>query len=285
VIKTFSTTRSVAADVALVAVTTAGIVDHAYAVDTGGNIYRIDFASAVGNWTINRVAYTNGAGRKFLFSPALVPAPGGDVYVAIGSGDREHPLQSQYPYGGVTNRFYVYRDNLASTTANNLDDTSIMKDFTADTSCGTLGVLPATTAKGWFIDLNQSGTGEQTVTSAIIAAGMVAFSTNRPIPAAAGTCSTTLGEARGYWVNLFNGSGAIGVPQACGGNRSATFAAGGLPPSPVLATVPVGGKLTTVVIGAAQRSGGASAPISPQEVKPTIVPTRKTIYWKSSGEN
>jgi type IV pilus assembly protein PilY1 len=53
----------------------------------------------------------------------------------------------------------------------------------------------------------------------------------------------------------------------------------------VIATVPVGAKLTTVVIGAVQRSGGSSAAISPQEVKPTIIPTRKTVYWKSSGED
>ena len=47
IIKTFSTTRSVAADVAVIAVATAGSIDHAYAADTGGNIYRIDFASPV----------------------------------------------------------------------------------------------------------------------------------------------------------------------------------------------------------------------------------------------
>ncbi|GAB7546171.1 pilus assembly protein [Cupriavidus sp. 8B] len=284
-IKSFGTTRSVAADVSLVAVATAGVVDHAYAVDTGGNIYRIDFASQVSNWTINRVAYTNGSGRKFLFAPALLPAPGGKIYLAVGSGDREHPLQSQYPYSGVTNRFYVYLDNLAATSANNLDDASIMSDFTAGATCSDAGILPASSRKGWFMNLNQSGVGEQTVTSALIAAGMISFSTNRPIPAVAGSCSTTLGQARGYWVNLFNGSGAIGVTGACGGDRSAIFVGGGLPPSPMIGTVPINGVATTVVIGAAQRSGAASTPISPQKVGPAIIPKRKTIYWKSSGEN
>src|SRR4029077_2869802 len=109
VIKSFSTTRSVAADVALIAVAMAGTIDHAYAADTGGNIYRIDFAPLVTNWAINRVAYTNGAGRKFLFAPALLAAPGNQVYLAVGSGAREHPLQSQYPYSAVTNRFYVFK--------------------------------------------------------------------------------------------------------------------------------------------------------------------------------
>ncbi len=285
IIKTFSTTRSVAADVAVIAVTTPGVIDHAYAADTGGNIYRIDFASAVSNWVINRVAYTNGAGRKFLYAPALLAATGGNVYLALGSGDREHPLQSEYPYGGVVNRFYVYLDNLATTSATNLDNTTVMSDFTSATSCSTAGVLPGSSMKGWFMNLNQYGTGEQTVSTALIAGGTVAFSTNRPIPAVAGTCAN-LGQALGYWVNLFNASGGIGVPGAsCGGSRASVFVGGGLPPSPVLATVVVNGQSMTVAIGTAQLSGGVSSPISPQQVNPNIVPVRKKIYWKSSGEN
>jgi len=282
----FPTTRSVAADVSLISVAQAGVVDHAYAVDTGGNIYRIDFGSTVGSWSIHEVAYTNGAGRKFLFAPALLSAPGGKVYVAVGSGDREHPLQSEYPYSQVLNRFYVYLDDLSSTSATNLDDTDSMYDFTSPTSCSTSGVLPNSDMKGWFMDLNQYGQGEQTVTTAVIAAGMVAFSTNRPVPQTAGTCSTALGDAQGYWVNLFNASGGIGVVgAACGGRRSSPFIGGGLPPSPVLATVNVDGQVQTVTIGAAQLSGGVSSAINAQQVRPTIIPTRKELYWKSSGSD
>ena len=280
----FPTARSVAADVALISVGTAGIVDHAYAVDTGGDIYRIDFGSSVSSWTINEVAYTHGSGRKFLFAPALLAAPGGKVYVALGSGDREHPLQAEYPYSSVLNRFYVYLDNLSSTSATDLDDTDQMLDVTAMTSCSTPGIFPTSGMKGWFMDLNQYGQGEQTVTSALIAAGMVAFSTNRPVPATAGTCSATLGDAEGYWVNLFNGSGGIGVAGAsCGGRRSSMLVGGGLPPSPVIATVNVGGQTETVVLGAAQLSGSVSSAISVQQVRPAIVPVRKQIYWRSSG--
>jgi type IV pilus assembly protein PilY1 len=294
----FSTTRSVAADVALISVTMPGVVDHAYAVDTGGNIYRLDFAANRPQWAMNRVAYTNGSGRKFLFAPALLAAPGNLVYVALGSGDREHPLQSQYPYTTVVNRLYVFKDNLASTSALNLDDTTKMMDFTYSpsdpgpgsltngTSCSTTGVLPSSASKGWFMNLTQNGQGEQTVTSAIIAAGMVAFSTNRPIPQTAGTCATMLGAAYGYWVNLFNGSGGISATgQACGGLRDVPFVGGGLPPSPVIATVPVAGQVVTAVIGAAQLSGGVSCGICAQQVAPAIVPERKSIFWKSSGEN
>ena len=325
-VNSFPTARSVAADVALIAVATPGVIDHAYAVDTGGNIYRLDFAASQSNWRMNKVAFTNGAtyangaGRKFLFAPALLTAPatlptapGGQVYLALGSGDREHPLQSEYPYpSNVVNRFYVYKDDLpqpglppASVTAVDLDDTTVtdtnyMYDYTygpsgvgSTTSCSTPGVLPSSSARGWFMSLNQYGVippaigaDEQTVSSAIIAAGLVAFSTNRPIPAAQSSCSTSLGEARGYWLNLFNASGGIAANgMSCGGSRSGVFVGGGLPPSPVLANVVVGGQAMTVTLGTAQLSGVASSPISPQQVKPTIVPTRKKLYWKSSGEN
>jgi type IV pilus assembly protein PilY1 len=292
VLATFPTTRSVAADVAMIDVDADGDVDYAYAVDTGGNIYRIDFVTAAkaplapANWVMRRVAYTNGAGRKFLFPPALL-LNSGKVYVALGSGDREHPLISHYPYTSVVNRFYVYLDDLAAATGTtNLDDTTVMIDNTVATTCSSPALMPASIQKGWFMSLNQNGQGEQTVTSAVIAGGLVTFSTNRPIPAAAGTCATTLGEARGYFLSLLNGSGAIGdLGASCGGYRSGIFIGGGLPPSPVLGTIPIGGVPTTVVIGAIQRTGGGSSAIAPQRVIPPIRPTRKRIYWFTPGSD
>jgi type IV pilus assembly protein PilY1 len=297
-VKFFATTGSVAADVSLISVAMAGVADHAYVADTQGNVYRIDFAASTSQWVMNRVAYTTSAGRKFLYGPALLAAPNNQVYVALGSGDREHPLQAEYPYSNVLNRFYVFKDNLASTGALNLDDTTKMDDFTygagdpgpgnntSGTTCSTTGVLPTSSMSGWFINLNQNGQGEQTVTSALIAAGMVAFSTNRPVPQAQGTCSSALGAAYGYWLNLFNASGGISATgQACGGLRDTQFVGGGLPPSPVIAAVPVDGQVVETVIGAAQLNGGTNCGICPQQVSPSIVPTRKPVFWKASGEN
>lgn len=298
------TDRSVPADIALIDMDSDGKVDYAYAVDTGGNIYRIDMvtrtvatdgsitytARDTGAWTMRKIAQTaSGSGRKFLFAPALMPvAKEGRVYVALGSGDREHPLITNYPYSEVINRFYVLVDNLATTTGDpvNLDT---LENKTTDQGCTSTAVLPTTTPTGWFMDLNANGQdgakGEQTVTSTIIVAGLAAFSTNRPLPADEGTCANSLGEARGYWVNLLTGSGAIGVTGNCGGNRSSTFVAGGLPPSPVVGVVPIKGVPRTVVIGAVQREGGASTSISPQKVVPPIAPIRKRLYWKQLGND
>jgi type IV pilus assembly protein PilY1 len=141
-------------DVAVIAVANAAVVDHAYAADTGGNIYRIDFASSVSNWVINQVAYTTGSGRKFQYAPALLPNSG-KVYLALGSGDREHPLSSHYPFTSpVTNRFYVYLDDLSASPADkahavNLDDASLFSDFSSNPSCGSTTVLPSSSQKGW----------------------------------------------------------------------------------------------------------------------------------------
>lgn len=304
VIKKFDTIRSVAADVALIDVDNDGKVDFAYAADTGGNIYRINFidpstkaALGDGEWTSYKVAYTNGGGRKFLHPPALLQASGGKVYLAIGSGDRERPLLTDYPYTGVINRFYVFMDDVNDNAAYNLDDGGgKMFDRTSSAGCDAEKVLPSSSMKGWFMNLTQNGKGEQSVGTALIVSGLVTFGTNRPVPATDGSCSTALGEARGYWVNLFNGSGAIGVDGSCGGDRSSIFLGGGLPVSPVMATVPINGTITTVVIAAPNRAGtgsgqGQTAPSSansqydPQKVRPLISSKRKMKYWKSSGDN
>jgi hypothetical protein len=304
-LKSFATDRAVPADVALIDIDLDGRVDYAYVADTGGNIYRIDFidgpatknALAKASWAIHKVAFTNGGGRKFLFKPALLQASASLVYVAIGSGDREHPLSSQYPYTTpVVNRFYVFKDDLTkfvagdtTSTPTNMDDTSAMVDETSTNACNTLTtLLPSSSQKGWFLSLNEHGVGEQVVTSALIEAGFVDFSTNRPIPPNSASCATPLGEARGYKLNLFSGSGVIGVTGVCGGDRSTVFAGGGLPPSPVLATVPLDdGSLVTVAIGtAAKNSDCIPSPLSPCKVTLPIASRRRPVYWfKSSGDN
>jgi type IV pilus assembly protein PilY1 len=291
----FKTKRSVVGDVNMVDIDNDGMPDYAYAADLGGNVYRIDFvdgpvtkgALAPAAWKMYRVAYTNQATspRKFMFSPALLYSKG-SVYMALGSGDREHPLHWQYPYESVKNRFYVALDSLAAKPESdeaglNLD--TVLTDSTAPTDCNAPGALPNGNSKGWYMDLSK---GEQVVTSALIVGGTVMFSTNRPIVGNAASCSTALGEARGYIVNLFNASGAVGVDGFCGGNRSSTFAGGGLPPSPVLASgVPVklaDGKerRVSVVIG----SGATASPIDSSKVGPKIKSTRKRKYTYVKGQ-
>ncbi|MGJ8668461.1 MAG: pilus assembly protein [Oceanococcus sp.] len=290
--------RSAVADVALADPSGDGKVDFAYAVTAGGSIYRLDFSDAnneylkldPADWVATKVAYTSGAGRKFLYPPSIVIS-GDEYYIAIGSGDREHPLSSHYT-ASVTNRFYVFRDDLTdidSTTALNLDDTSLMANYTADPGCDPDSrILPSSTRKGWFIDLTAYGPGEQVVTTPVIAGGQVFFSTNRPTPPSDVACTSNLGQARGYILSLLNGSGAVGVEGFCGGDRSDEFTGGGLPPSPVVATVPieVDGEIIvkTVVIGAADKDGGPSSIIGAQEVIPAINSARRPVSWRRNTD-
>lgn len=293
-LNTFETERSVVSEVAVVDMNNDGKADYAYVGDTGGNLYRINMVSVsivsnvatytalpYSNWTINKIGVA-GEGRKFMFQPALLAlSREGKVYVALGSGDREHPLESNYPFSSVTNRFYVYLDDVTKTTT---ADLNALVDRTADPGCEASVITSSSVQPGYFMDLNQYGQGEQTVTSALILAGQVVFSTNRPIPPETGTCSTVLGEARGYWMNLLTGSGTIGVEQAsCGGIRSSIFVGGGLPPSPVSGRVLINDKPVSVVIGAVDKSGGASTPISPSRVVPGVKPIRKRLYHKQKG--
>jgi len=291
----FSTEGSVVADVAMSDVNNDGSVDYAYVVDTSGNIYRIDFSSTSGtpqaadDWRMRKIASTSGGGRKFLYAPALL-YNSGKMYVALGSGDREHPLASNYPYANsVVNRFYVYMDTLSdpassSTAATALDSDVGMQNFSTATICTTAGVTPSSGKKGWFMDLPNRG--EQVITTALIAGGLVTFNTNRAMPASTNSCSASLGKSNGYWVNLLNASGAVGSDTAsCGADRSAEFVAGGLTPSPTMATVLVDGVPKTVVIGAIKKNSGASSGIAPQIVKPSIKSRRKVLYMKTDAAN
>jgi Tfp pilus tip-associated adhesin PilY1 len=283
----FNTNRSVAADVTLVDRNFDGFPDHAFVADTGGNLYRIDFVNPItmqplpaGSWTITHIARTAGAGRKFLFGPAALPTRD-RVYLALGSGDRERPLQTNYPFvEDVRNRFYMFVDTLSTSGAPVDLDGPTMANFTTNTTCTTtLG----SSLMGWHMDLN-TGRGEQTVTSAAIFGGLIYFSTNRPVQPAGGQCSANLGEARGYAVNLLNASGAVGTEGLCGGDRSSVFLGGGLPPSPVVGTVQVGSRQISTLIGGIQRAGGASSPIGAQRVKPSITQKRTRTYWYTHGD-
>lgn len=284
----------VAADISLADRNGDGYVDFAYAVTTGGAVYRVNFTDAnygtmiSSSWGNRLIGYTRGGGRKFLNAPALMPS-GTKMYVALGSGDREKPLLSQYPYSTpVSNRFYVLLDDVANPAANptavDMDDATKMKDYSSETTCSTDGVAPDSTYSGWFMTLPYRG--EQTTTTAVAVAGMVTFSTNRPFTSAESSnmCTANLGEARGYWLNILNASGAIGVGNAtCGGSRATAFVQGGLVPSPTLVTVQIGDTIQTVALGAIQRSGGASSGIAPQAITPPIKAKRRTIYWRSKN--
>ncbi len=219
-----------------------------------------------------------------MFGPASL-ATATQVFLTLGTGDRERPLKANYPYSTpVVNRFYMFVDKFPAAGTVNLDGAT-MNNFTSATSCTT--TITAGN-DGWFLDL--ADTGEQTVTSSVIFGGTVFFSTNHAQDPLVATCGTNLGEAKGYAVNLLNASGVIGSGGLCGGTRSGVFTGGGLPPSPVVGTVPVRQpdgtmKPISVLIGGINLAGNTSSPIGAQQPPVPIKQIRSRIYWYKKGDS
>lgn len=307
---TFPTRRAVTADVSTIDLNGDGLADYAYVTDLGGNIYRISFIDNTTDhtaldktqWTIKRVAYANsdGGGRKFMFAPALLASGSTGVYVALGSGDRERPLYSDYPFGTVVNRAYAYLDipdaydlktvvvpvndatNVCDLDGSAAATTACVRDLTTATTCDTEKLLASSTRKAWRVDLEKPG--EQTVTPAIVIGGMVTFNTNRPLPPAQATCNLALGEGGGYFLNLLNASGAVAVSGNCSStingsnsNRRAVFVAGiGFPTPPVMVSIP--GE-DPICIGCANKDTGTGGKLfDPIKVSPSFTAKRARKY-------
>jgi len=305
-LKTLDTIRSVAADVTVVDTDANGYVDLAYAVDTGGNIWRINIGTnAPAAWSITHVAAlgcdtppcaTSGTlNRKFLHAPEIV-VTGGFNAILVGSGDREHPLIGQQAYT-VSNAFFMVQDKPAVASwlteeaghcgGQNLICMNSLNAVNAPDACSPLPALPADLGgkKGWALRFghNPAGncggtsnhTGEQVVTSAVAAGGVVYFSTHTPTSAS--NCGRNLGLARSYALNFMTMAGA-----KTGGLAFNHFGGGGLPPSPVAGIVTVtkaDGTTVNVpfVIGAG--STARANPLAPILPEISVSAQRSRVYW------
>ena len=295
-LKTFDTIRSVVADIAVIDGNADGKGDLAYAVDTGGNLYRINIGDATPrDWTITQVAalgcdappcVASGAyNRKFLYAPEVVVTSKYNA-ILVGSGDREHPKAP--PEGkDVDDGFFMVMDRpgdptwLAVESANCGGAGLICK-------ASLLEILPEganpTTAqlsakKGWYLAFGADAGGivhddEQVVTSAIVVGGVVFFSTYTPTASTQQPCGPNLGTARAYAMNCLTAASPDGTTT-----RFGELTGGGLAPSPVGGIVGIGGKLYPFVIGGRQLAGGASAGIEAQNAGPVMSGTRIRTHW------
>lgn len=305
VVKTFQTNagnggnlvNSVAADLALVDAQGGGVIDRAYAADTGGNIWRIDFDQrGISQWKMYKLATAGDAAnpRKFLYAPDVVVTKN-YAAVLIGSGDREKPLKA-----ASTDRFYMFKDKETGATVGgqangwpiNGEETTgdRMADAVNMTSDRLREVLAAEGNNGWFYTL---AAGEKVVNGALTAAGITYFSTNRPATPSIGTCKASLGVAKAYGL-LFNtgtaGRDLNGDGMLDASDVAVTLAGGGLPPSPVAGWVNVVDAATNAtavvpfVIGTGGNSGGAiglPSQSAPAKINLNLSKARKKTYWYS----
>lgn len=226
------------ADISFVDRDNDGKTDRFYAADVGGNVWRVDLEPTAGitpdKWQVNKLAALGCASgsctsgttpRKFFFPPNVVSvgatgASGSYDVVLLGSGDREHPLESSGSFG-VTNRFYALKD---SATGMDASGTVI-----TETELFNGGVVTGSTIT---YDGSLSGfyktfaTGEKSVNASVTTKGTTFFGTNKPTPPSTTSCRSNLGEAKGYALNPFKGTFDATV-----------FDGGGLPPSPTTGIV------------------------------------------------
>ena len=251
------------------------VADVAYAVDVGGAVYRLAFLTANGDvlagatdvdgngdgipddWTLTKIAAptaTSSRALRFMNTPALAPVPDGSrqyVFIALGAGDREKPLRSNYPSStAVGYKFYALIDRLFDWDVPNdnsstalaltdvdrlidMDDLAPNDDSANDTN--TYGLFSVTETNvldtgrsianydGWVFNLGT--TGEQVVNPAAISGGTVFF--NSYIPDQQGAACTALGAARSYRIPLF-------APTF---DEGEDIEGGGIPIPPIIATV------------------------------------------------
>lgn len=269
--------HSIPSDITLMDRDNDGYIDRLYAADVGGNVWRIDLqrsGSATNNtpdfWRVNQVASLGGGGvplRKFFFPPDVIPTSSFDA-VIIGSGDREHPLSST----STRDRIFVLKDTATGNDGSGLTTIANSDLYDATT---TLYSAATGTNKGYFKDFLA---GEKGVNAPLTVAGYTYYGTNQPIPPSSTSCTSNLGQAKGYRLDSL--TGAV---------DSKVYYGGGLPPSPVAGVVNVrvqgestdssvpfcigcGGNPSCVGVDCNSALGGGKPPIN--------VPTSRTrTYW------
>ncbi len=257
------TDYSVPADVAVLDSDGDGYVDRAYVLDVRGQVYRLDIEGPTGEirdpsaWVITKIAAMNdGTGgldgtRKAFFAPDLIITRN---YTALlfGTGDREKPLSM------VSNdRFYL------------LKDSKVTKGESLSVSLITDASLVATGSDGAGADAEGCAysfatNGEKVINQPITFGGVTYFSTNRPLAPSAGSCSRA--QNRSY-----------AMPLVCRTPVHRDLVGDGLPPSPVVGYVDVGGgKLVPFVIGGPNDKNSA---IEVNRATILIPGKRKRSYW------
>jgi type IV pilus assembly protein PilY1 len=280
-LKTLDTDRSVIADLTI-APDSAGLAKYAYAVDTGGNLYRITIGSAApASWTITKIASlgcdtvtTCTPNRKFMFAPDAVE-DNGTYFLLVGSGDREKPLTSYTQAALVANYFFMVKDKpteaawLSSENGTCGADVICLNSLLPILTNDNPPLVEVENKKGWYLGLVAT---EQVVTSAITVFGVTTFSTHQPAVPTPGACGTNLGTTQVYNISYTNAASANGT-----GLRYQDVVGGGLPPSPVAGMVTLDdGTTVPFIIGARPDSPLEGAPpTSPS----TVVQPKSRVYW------
>jgi type IV pilus assembly protein PilY1 len=189
---------SIPSDISRVDTNGDGFIDRLYVGDMGGRMWRFDIKDPDTNaWSGKIVFETNietATGKKKIFYPPDVTLEKGYKMLFFGTGDREHPNETN-----VTNKFYAIRDKGLNAA---LSEESLLN---------VTGGLAATenlqNKEGWFISLDENR-GEKVKGGTVVGYGVAYFTTFAP--------SSKGGEeiARVYALNYQSGNPIVNLNPA-----------------------------------------------------------------------
>lgn len=279
--------------------------DHIYVMDTGGQLWRFNVGDTANssNWTGQRIFISNDAtlngtdiGRK-VFYKGTATVNGDDTFIYIGTGDREHALNT-----AVVDRLYVFRDRemvydaetegYVKNLAYPVDESKLIDVTDYTYSDADLEKLSASsdysfggvTYYGWFVKLNETDhDGEKVLASPKVLNNIVLYTTYQPATTVSpDPCVGQLGTGRLYALDVETGEAALNfntendttetigeetetTPVLNRSDRSLTLEKGGLPPEAL------------VMI---DDEGGVSIKVETTSIDPGIsIKPIKEIYW------
>lgn len=265
-----------------------GYHDRIYATDVGGNVWRVDIGDASpDNWKIWKLAAlgsrdgtsaSTATTRKFLFGADAVAGATYDA-VFVGTGDRDHPLQTNAAQN-VVNRFYMLKDRNVGLVGSDLGISDAC-GVTFSTSCAsanfvdvTSGAAVPATATGWALQFTRVvggvvvPSGEKVVNAPVVVAGHILFGTNKP-DLTNSTCSASLGIATRY--DIFFDTTATGTTSLTVNSDIAP--GGGFLPSTVAGVVEIDGKRYLFTTDNPLSPGGPT-------INPSVPTNRSRAYWR-----
>jgi type IV pilus assembly protein PilY1 len=235
-----------------------GFMDRLYIGDTGGQVWRVDFAStntgaatlATGGVFASLGGATTDSYRRFFYPPDISLGPRKRyLNIALGSGHREKPLGTT-----VHDGFFVLRDSAVYGPARDADGKAFYPAMTlADLHDATSNLVAEgseeqmasalselTARSGWYLWLNDvtSGAfvGEKVLERPLTFAGQILFTTYTPSSNQSASCAPEQGVGRAYVLNASDGTPVIDRNPDHDGtdlsriDRSQMLRKGGLPP-------------------------------------------------------
>ena len=232
-----------------------GYIDHLYAADMGGQVFRFDIDNTNGSAlassiTGGRIADLAGSAaednRRFYYPPdvALISEKGQSAYLALAitSGYRAHPIDTV-----IHDRIYLLKDNdvfktpatYSTLTESDLYDATL--NFVAGDGNAAQKEAAQTgldSSDGWFISLDEEGTGawigEKGLSEALILDGVVIVTTFTPTTAASASssCKPQSGTGKVFFLDALDASPAYPSDADLRPERHRVLDKGGIPPSP-----------------------------------------------------